>query len=290
MTFAIKDNAPHGAFPMTMYQRFARALMHDTLLGRTALCRRFVALFREEAAGPVDATLFGLKVRFHPRDNQTDAKGAVCGKAYNATELRWLRNALHPGDSFVDVGANMGFFSLFAATRGAQIVAIEANPVLQARFATNCALNDLPVTLIRGAVGARDCKVRMAPRDNDLGSGTIEGSVDGRIAMRPLLSWLNEAKVACIDCLKIDMEGYEDRALIPFFKYAPAHLRPRFLMMERATDPARREALENCLVRSGLYRLLYQSRASLFYALNRSSSEVQAGPDGDSQWAWRRSA
>ncbi|GEL54878.1 methyltransferase [Asaia bogorensis NBRC 16594] len=287
MTLTIKDSAPYGAYSMTLHQRLARVLMHDTLLGRTSLRRRFVARFRDEATGPVDATLFGLKVRFHPRDNQTDAKGAVCGKAYNATELRWLARALHPDDVFLDIGANMGFFSLFAATRGAQIVAIEANPVLQVRFEASFGFNDLPFTLLRGAVGDTNQRVRMAPRDDDLGSGTVEDCEEGRIVMRPLLAWLAEAKVERIDCLKIDIEGYEDRALIPFFRHAPAHLRPRYLMMERATHPSRREALETCLVRSGLYRLQHQSRANLFYVLNRPQNAVQTGRDGESQWVWQ---
>ncbi len=43
---------------------------------------------------------------------------------------------------------------------------------------------------------------------------------------------LEEASVARVDALKIDVEGYEDRALIPFFKQAPSALWPRAVVIE----------------------------------------------------------
>ena len=39
-------------------------------------------------------------------------------------------------------------------------------------------------------------------------------------------------KIKRIDCLKIDIEGYEDRALFPFFKSAERSLYPLIIVME----------------------------------------------------------
>ena len=61
---------------------------------------------------------------------------------------RYLCRALAPGDSFVDVGANTGYFSLLAAARvrgrgrlGAYVVAVEACPKTCERLRANLALN-----------------------------------------------------------------------------------------------------------------------------------------------------
>ncbi len=43
---------------------------------------------------------------------------------------------------------------------------------------------------------------------------------------------LEEASVARVDALKIDVEGYEDQVLVPFFKQAPQALWPRAVVIE----------------------------------------------------------
>jgi hypothetical protein len=43
---------------------------------------------------------------------------------------------------------------------------------------------------------------------------------------------LGDAGVASVDALKIDIEGFEDRALVPFFEEAPQSLWPRAVVIE----------------------------------------------------------
>ena len=47
-----------------------------------------------------------------------------------------------------------------------------------------------------------------------------------------LINILLENKINNISCLKIDIEGHEDRALIPFFKMANRSLYPLNIVME----------------------------------------------------------
>ena len=49
---------------------------------------------------------------------------------------------------------------------------------------------------------------------------------------RPLLAVVSEAGVTAIDALKIDVEGAEDRVLVPFFRDAPPSLWPRLIVIE----------------------------------------------------------
>src|SRR5919198_458966 len=56
----------------------------------------------------------------------------------------WTRRALRPGDVFVDIGANFGYFTLLAARAvapGGSVVAVEAWPATAARLEENLARN-----------------------------------------------------------------------------------------------------------------------------------------------------
>jgi len=55
---------------------------------------------------------------------------------------------------------------------------------------------------------------------------------------------LDEAGVTSVDALKIDIEGFEDRALIPFFKQAPQTLWPRAVVIEHLS---RDEWQQDCI-------------------------------------------
>jgi hypothetical protein len=55
---------------------------------------------------------------------------------------------------------------------------------------------------------------------------------------------LDEAGVAKVDALKIDIEGFEDRALVPFFKEAPQALWPRAVVIEHLS---RDEWQQDCI-------------------------------------------
>ena len=51
---------------------------------------------------------------------------------------------------------------------------------------------------------------------------------------RNLENLLNEEQVEAVDLVKIDIEGYEDQALIPFFKTASVGLFPKAVLLEIA--------------------------------------------------------
>src|SRR6266852_3268950 len=55
---------------------------------------------------------------------------------------------------------------------------------------------------------------------------------------------LDDAGISHIDALKIDVEGYEDRVLISFFRQAPQALWPRAVVIEHLS---RNEWLDDCI-------------------------------------------
>ena len=69
-------------------------------------------------------------------------------------EMHAWRILLRPGDIFIDVGANVGLYTLWAADRGAAVIAFEPSPPAADRLRRNLHLNSYDVELHEVALGA----------------------------------------------------------------------------------------------------------------------------------------
>lgn len=131
----------------------------------------------------------------------------------------WLRRRLRPGDGFVDVGANIGVFSVLAAQLvgdAGRVVAIEASPDVHRRLVGHGRLN------ARGNIRALNAAVSDGHRtltfvlasSRNLGANSIvpyEGPAEStfEIEARPLPELLEPAEIATARVIKIDVEGAE---------------------------------------------------------------------------------
>jgi FkbM family methyltransferase len=128
----------------------------------------------------------------------------------------FLCNRLSPGRVFVDVGANVGWFELWAAPLvGPQgtVVAIEPSPAIFDQLKGQVSRNGLSnVRLVDEAVGAADGWVRIVdgPAWN---SGQTATAVDverpGTVVSRPLHEILTADEIRRCRIVKIDVEGGE---------------------------------------------------------------------------------
>ncbi|MFN0092054.1 MAG: FkbM family methyltransferase, partial [Acidimicrobiales bacterium] len=78
---------------------------------------------------------------------------------YEPATVAVLTRALRAGDTFVDVGAWIGPFTLLAAALGAEVVAFEPDPLALAALRANLALNEglaSRVALEPAALAGRD--------------------------------------------------------------------------------------------------------------------------------------
>lgn len=125
-----------------------------------------------------------------------------------------MRRNLKPGDLFVDVGANVGYFSLLAARRGARVIAFEPNPVCLTAFAHNLALNDFEGVDLRpvGIADRRGQDVLYVESEENLGAGTLK-----TVAGQPVAIDLDtlDAQLAGMSpaLIKFDIEGAELMAI-----------------------------------------------------------------------------
>jgi len=132
----------------------------------------------------------------------------------------WLAAALGPGDVFVDVGANIGYYSLLAAPRvGATgaVVAVEASPLIFEKLVESIEANRL-ANVRTACVAATSVpgtlRIYHGDRTN-LGSSTVipdrVTAADGGLEVQgaPLRAILTVDELRRARVIKIDVEGAE---------------------------------------------------------------------------------
>lgn len=127
--------------------------------------------------------------------------------------LAWRRH-LGPGSLFVDVGANVGVYTLWAAETGARVIAIEPDQGAFSALQENLSLNQYEVTPLRLALSDRPGELRLTRgRDSSLnhlvlgeGDSDQEAEPTQSVAVDTLDNVLGERTA---DGVKIDVEGSE---------------------------------------------------------------------------------
>ena len=76
---------------------------------------------------------------------------AVYGNPLDWNEMQAWRTALGPGSFFVDVGANVGLYSIWALDLGAEVLAVEPGSEAVYRLRENLELNGYDPDVLRSA-------------------------------------------------------------------------------------------------------------------------------------------
>ena len=243
------DPSPWGAHLPGAYDRAVLALtraMPANWLGRrlAILFRRLV--MRRIGEGCLDTTLWGMRLRLYPRRNGCEKNALFTPQMYDTMERRVLGAAVQGKQgagtfTFVDIGANVGLYSLYLATCGnVHTLAIEPQPGIVERLRFHLAANpSAKVDVLPIALSDRAGEAVLVINDSDSGGTHIDKqngreAVGERIAVpsKPLIDVLQEAKIETVDALKIDVEGAEDVVLAPFLRDAPQSLLPRLILIE----------------------------------------------------------
>lgn len=213
------------------------------------LLRRAVTMRLAYPDGALDVERWGLRMRLHPRDNGCEKNLLFTPRMYEPEELAELERDIARAKAqarrftFIDIGANVGLFSLFVASCAGQqgrILAIEPEPGNLRRLEFNIRANPgVPITIIPKALSDEAGVVAVELDQRDRGGtrtkkiGQAEASIEAvRVPSQMLLDVLAGESVDAVDALKIDVEGSEDVVLAPFFRDAPPQLWPRLLIIE----------------------------------------------------------
>jgi len=214
----------------------------------------------------VDFTFRGANFRLLLNDNTTEQALLLNGE-YNEGELDFLSEGLASGGVFVDVGANIGLFTLPLALKASRVLAIEADPLIEQRLAANLAANAFDnVTVAAVAVGDHTGQVSFIRDAENLGHNRVGEGGQVTVPIRLLLDVVREAGIERIDAFKIDVEGFEDKVLDPFFATAPRALWPRRVVIEKLHAGPGHDTPVDRMMALG-YRKHGGNRANLFLTL-----------------------
>lgn len=269
------DAAPFGTFRPTGFVRWA--VEATRRLPDTWLNRRFVIVIRRLVAAqlagrPVDVEALGARMRLHPYNNVCEKRMLFWPQTFDPEELAILADRIGDGFVFLDVGANVGAYSLFVASRvgaGGRILAIEPQPAVYERLIRNIRLNAFAsVKAISCAVADRSGEVTLFLDARNSGESSVKivgsaGATSLRVPARTLLELAEEEGLSHIDALKLDVEGAEDLILEPFFQDAPPDLHPHLLILEDAKEKWQTDL--PALLASKGYRRLAQTRLNLVF-------------------------
>lgn len=277
-TFA---SLPFGARAPSRWWQFVIELCHRPsapVISR--LCAPFARKFllKRPALLPVDLQLTDFKLRCYFTDNYSEKKFVFTPWRYDVRERLLLAKSLAQGGVFVDIGANIGLYTLTAAKalagKSGRIIAFEPNPPTLARLEANIAANpelfgdNLQLDLLPIGVADRERAFTLQVDGDNLGASSIaqkccspaagERQSSVEVQCRPLLDVLAELKVEGVDALKIDIEGAEDLALCPYLKQAPEALLAHTIFIENSQHLWSVDLFEQMEKRG--YRRVYASR------------------------------
>ncbi|SON57952.1 arsenite S-adenosylmethyltransferase [Hartmannibacter diazotrophicus] len=213
-----------------------------------------------------DIEINGLKMRCRLGDNATETNLLMRGIEAEAHGIESIIGELYEGETFVDIGANCGLYTLHAARsvgRSGRVLAAEPIPEMLKRLEFNIAANDFGnVQVLRTAVGDTTGHITLHVNTGQFGQSSVgetEGYEPINIPVTTLPALVHANGVERIDAMKIDIEGYEDRVIMPMLAEMKPALWPRRILMEICH---RRNWNADCLsaLTDAGYGIVWQSR------------------------------
>ena len=195
-------------------------------------------LYTRKERGAVISNYNQLKFYVEPSEC-VDSKVLFYPQLYDISEINYLKDVLSEGDTFIDVGSNIGFYALQASKfvgNSGRVIAIEADPYNYHKLLKNISLNSID------NIVAVNCGVSDKNEQLKLGLN-VDGNRGGNSFMResneyelvecyPLLKILKDLDVSKITAMKLDIEGFEYRVLREFFTTADESQYPPHILFE----------------------------------------------------------
>jgi FkbM family methyltransferase len=143
------------------------------------------------------------------------------GEFHDWDTAKFITKFLRAGDSFVDVGANIGLYTLPAAAKKARVVSVEPSFRNRERLEENLRINGITSVRVEAcALGEKAGEMAFCDAD---ALAHVELAGNGpRVPVRMLDSILPEGEISL---LKVDVEGFE----LSVFKGAERAMRAGYL-------------------------------------------------------------
>lgn len=174
--------------------------------------------------GEEDANVFGYRISLDRRDY---IQRSIYLGTFEPYESSQVKSYLKEGMTFVDVGANVGYYTLMAASlvgRHGRVLAFEPSPYAFSRLEETIARNNLrQVRAIPAGLSDTNGESRLfvsAGKANHTPSMVPNaGGQAVAVPVRRLDDYLSQHGVDHVDFMKIDVEGFEPNVIRGAGKY-----------------------------------------------------------------------
>lgn len=227
---------------------------------------------------PLDVSLYGGQARLHHTGNNSEIKALLSPHRYAREEYEFCRTHMPSEDGvFLDIGGNAGVFSLYVSSlmRSGTLICAEPQPIMFQRLKTNFELNPniaqrLNLHLNQTAVGGDQPGTLTISTPDSAGQASarlVDGVPTVEVPVIPMLTLLSNTDVERLDLLKIDVEGFEDGILYPFFEQADRLMFPRAIVMEACHSHRWERDCEALLLGKG-YKIVHKDRTNMMLVLD----------------------
>lgn len=260
----IKDK--FGSFAPNLLQKILIFIGKKTFFKRGFFRAKLTRIIMSLQKGPLDVYFRNCAFRIYGENNLIEY-GILLNPNYNKADIDFLLEDSKSYSNFVDLGCNIGLYSLplAAAAPNGTVVAIDANPLMQSRLSFNVVSSALKnIQIVSSAVSDKVGKGSLLIRKNDTAIVSINEDVKGSVKIDKLENIIKEKKLNSIHGLKIDIEGHEDKALVPFLLNTEKNLLPKRIVIEKHTKDT---DYPECVIafKKLNYTLVSRSRNNSFY-------------------------
>lgn len=230
-------------------------------------------VYKRISSRPMNRRVFETMTLRCYTDSNSASNFMYFGDMHEFDEMTFAARYLRPGDGFIDAGANIGSYTLLAASRcgkDARIDAFEPVPVLRKRLEENVRINGLSgVTVHAAALGHEPGNVEFIV-DWDVSNRIMTPADEGRTSVSVPVARLDDAlpETARYALGKLDVEGAELMALAGANRHLseanpPVWLIEAFDSQLRKLGATRAEVLRD-LATAGYVVGLYNARTGVF--------------------------
>ena len=246
-----KASAPFGTYALTPWRETLRRCASATPNGRFGLWMvsvlRKASLLGHQSTmhGPHDVNVApGVNARLYPGTNRCEKRAFAGVHLWDRHERISLENSIRAHSAerpfvFLDIGANVGLYSLFVhaaaadAGKTCQIIAIEPDTENRNRLTFNCEASGCELIVEPIGIAHRHGTGFLTEARNNRGTVSIAYTGPGvEVELQTLAGLIKRHQLDHVDALKIDIEGRDASSLRALIEQAPKKVWPRLMIIE----------------------------------------------------------
>ena len=255
-----------GYFAPNTIQKFLIYIGQNSFLKRGLFRSQYTKLIFSLKKGPLDIYFRKCAYRIFGENNLIEY-GILLDPRYNHSDLEFLINGANHDSNFVDLGSNIGLYSqpLALASPNGKVISIDANPLMEERLSFNFQASAIKnIQFVLSAVSDKIGKGSLKIRKDDIAIVAVDENIQSDIKINTLKNIIKENNIENIYGLKIDIEGHEDKALVPFLLNSKDSLLPKKIVIERLSKNTDYLGCKMAFEKLN-YKLISRSKNNSFY-------------------------